>query len=125
MLCLALAGCGGGDDDAPKPITGPAKQVASVIERLERATAQQDFATICDDLLAAAARRQAGDGNCEKVLAERARGVRRPRIVIQSIDVNGATAEARVRTTARGQAVVEDVIQLVRENGRYRIAALG
>ena len=125
MLCLVLTGCGGGGDEKPKPIEGPAKEVAGVVERLERATARQDFATICEELLASSTRRQAGGDDCTRVLAERAGAVRRPRIVIEAIEVRGATAEVRVRTTARGQASVKDVIQLVREGGRYRIAALG
>ena len=124
MLCLVLAGCDGDESD-PKPIDGAAKQVATVVERLERATAQQDFATICDDLFASSTRARAGGTNCERLLAERARGVRRPRIVIEAIDVKGSRAEARVRTTARGQAAVRDVIRLVRERGRFRIASLG
>jgi hypothetical protein len=51
--------------------------------------------------------------------------VRRPRIVIRSIDVSGNAALARVRTTATGQAATNDVIRLVRERGRFRISSLG
>jgi hypothetical protein len=123
---LALAvGCGGGGPSAPKPISGPAKEVADVVARLQKATARQDFATICDDLLAAATRSQAGGADCVRVLGERAGSVRRPRIVVQAIEVDGNSAQARVRTTARGQAATTDVIRLIREGGRFRISALG
>lgn len=125
VICLLAAGCGGGDKVSPKPIQGPAKEVADVITRLESATAKQDFATICDDLLAAATRRQAGGADCVSVLQKRAGDVRRPRIVVQSIEVSGNTAQARVRTTATGQAATTDLIRLVREGGRYRISSLG
>jgi hypothetical protein len=96
-----------------------------VIQRLQSATRRHDFQTICDDLLAASTRRQAGGADCPAVLGERAKGVRRPRIVVRSIEVGGNTAVARVQTTAVGQAPTNDVIRLVREGDRFRISSLG
>jgi hypothetical protein len=120
-----MVGCGGGEKPKPKPISGPAKEVAGVIERLQHATATHDFATICEDLLASATRQQAGGADCPSVLGARARGVRRPRIAIQAIEVQGDRAQVRVRTTATGQAPVTDVIRLIREQGRFRVSSLG
>jgi hypothetical protein len=125
LLCILIAGCGGGGDSKPKPITGEAKQVATVIERLEKATAEQDFTTICDELLASATRREAGGDQCPDVLGQRARGVSHPRIRIQAIQVGGDRAQVRVRTTSTGQAPINDVIRLVRENGKFRVLSLG
>jgi hypothetical protein len=96
-----------------------------VIEWLEKATAKRDFSTICNDLLASATRKQAGGDSCPDVLDQRARGVRRPHIRIQSIEVAGNEARVRVRTTATGQAAISDVIRLVRENGQFRVLELG
>ena len=96
-----------------------------MVARLQKATAEQDFTTICDDLLAAATRREAGGDQCPDVLGQRARGVRHPRIRIQSIEIRGRDAFVRVRTTAMGQAPVTDVIRLVREDGHYRVFSLG
>ncbi len=96
-----------------------------MIQRLEKATARRDFTTICDDLLAAATRKQAGGDSCPDVLDQRARGVTHPRIRIQSIEVSDNEARARVRTTATGQAATSDVIRLVREQGQFRILSLG
>ena len=125
MLCVFVAGCGGGGGGKPKPISGAAKQAATVIQRLEKATARRDFTTICDDLFAATTRKQAGGDSCPDVLDQRARGVRRPRIRIKSIEVSGNAARVRVRTTATGQAPITDVIHLVRENGSFRVLSLG
>jgi hypothetical protein len=122
---MLLAGCGGGKKPQPKPISGPAKEVAAVVAQLEKATAQKDFSTICDDLLAESTRKQAGGVDCPAVLEARARGVARPRIAIQGIEVQGERAQVRVRTTATGQAATIDVLRLVRENGRFRVIALG
>jgi hypothetical protein len=124
-LCALAAGCGGGKNPAPKPISGPAKEVADVVKRLERATARRDFATICNDLLASATRSQAGGPDCVRVLGARASGVKRPRIAIQAIEVAGNSAQARVRTTASGQAPTTDVVRLIREGGHFRISSLG
>jgi hypothetical protein len=121
---MLAAGCGGGDDGKPKPIDGPAKDVAITIQQLQTATAKRDFTKICEQLLAAATRKQAGGAQCPDVLDQRARGVRRPRIKIVSIAVQGDKAQARVRTTAIGQAPAPNVIRLVRENGRFRILSL-
>lgn len=124
-VCVLVAGCGGGQKPKPKPISGPAKEVAAVVQQLEKATAKRDFTTICDQVLASATRKQAGGSECPAVLGARARGVRRPRITIQAIEVQGDRAQVRVRTTATGQAPTTDVLRLIRENGRFRVSSLG
>jgi outer membrane murein-binding lipoprotein Lpp len=123
--CALLAGCGAGGNPKPKPVSGPAKEVAATIERLESATAKRDFTAICDELLAGATRTQAGGAQCPEVLGARASDVRHPRIVIKAIEVQGTRAQVRVQTTAAGQAPTTDVIRLVREGGRFRILSLG
>jgi hypothetical protein len=125
VACICAAGCGAGDRAQPKPISGAAKEVAAVVQRLEKATARKDFSTICDELLASVTRKQAGGDDCPAVLGTRVRGVRRPKIKIESIEVDGARAQARVRTTASGQAATVDVIRLVREDGNFRVISLG
>jgi hypothetical protein len=125
VSCLLAAGCGGSGNSKPKPISGPAKQVADVVERFQKATASGDFVTICDDLFATSTRKQAGGDQCAALLAQRAQGVRRPRIRIKSIEVQGDSAAVQVTTTAAGQAAASDVIRLVREGGRFRVDSLG
>lgn len=124
VVGAVLAGCGDGDGD-PRPITGPAREAADVVERFERATASHDFATICAELFTAAVRERAGGEDCEQALAERGRRVRRPRILIDRIEVEGKRARVKVTTSAAGQARVSDTIVLAREDGRFRIASLG
>ena len=124
-MCMLAAGCGGSEKASPKPISGPPKEVADVVAQLQRATARRDFSAICDDILASAARRRAGGTDCARLLAERAGSIRRPRILVQSIEVDGGRALVRVRTTAAGQAATTDVLRMVRENGRFRISSLG
>lgn len=96
LVCLIVGGCGGGGASKPKPVSGPAKQVASVIWRLQKATAAHDFATIC-----------------------------RPLIRIQAVEIQDGRAAAGVQTTGVGQAPTTDVIRLVREKRGFRIVSLG
>ena len=123
LTAVALGSCGG-EDEEPKPISGPAKQVAATITSLERATAKRDFDTVCDELLAAAVRRQAGGGACAGQLRRTAAGVREPRIRIRKIDIEGDKATVAVTTRARGQAPAEDTVVLVRDDGQWRISQL-
>jgi hypothetical protein len=124
-MALLASGCGGGGAGKAQPIKGPAKQAAAVVQRLERATAAHDYATICTRLFSRAARAHAGGRECARLLAQRAAGVKRPRIEILSIEVAGPVARVHVRTTAAGQKPVRDVLRLRRERGRFRIASLG
>jgi hypothetical protein len=125
VACVFVAGCGGGGAARPKPISGPAKEVADVVQRLQKATAERDFTTICHQLFAASTRAQAGGADCPAVLGARARGVQRPRIVIKAIELQGAGARVTVRTTATGQAATTNVIRMVREKGQFRVSSLG
>jgi len=125
LVSALLGGCvGGGEEAQPKPAKGAPKQVADVIARFERAAAARDFATVCE-LFSTAARKRAGGERCQASLRSASTGVREPTIRILSIRIEAARASARVRTEAEGQAPVDETIELVREDGRYLISALG
>jgi hypothetical protein len=124
--CLALSSCSlGGGEAAPKPIRGAPRKIAAVVAALDRATRDRDYASICNELFTRAARGRAGGRDCERLMRSTARDVRRPSVELVSIRVKKGGAEARVRTRAAGQALLEDVIVLRLERGRYRIEGLG
>jgi hypothetical protein len=118
-----LTGCLGADDE-PVPATGAARDVAALVERLERATARSDFGTVCDDLFTAAARERAGGDDCERLTGSAAEGIRRPSIDIEAIDIRADRARVEITTHAAGQAEVPDVLELRREGGEWRVDAL-
>ena len=122
-LRVALASCGGDDDEGPDA-GGLAREASAVIEQLERSIAAGEFERICDELLSAEVRRQAGGGECPAMLERTSAGVKRPRIEVKEIKIEGATAVVEVVTVADGQARAEDKIRLVREAGGYRISSL-
>lgn len=125
IVMLAPSGCSLGADDEPKPVSGAAAQIATTVNQLERAVAQRDFATICDELFTATARRRAGGDECTGQMRSAAEGVERPSIEIEGIDVKNDQATVKVRTEAKGQARVSDELQLRRQGGRWLVEALG
>ena len=122
-LVIALAGCGGGDDD-DDDADALAREASAVVEQLERSIAAGDFEQICSELLSAEVRRQAGGGDCPAMLERTSASVKRARIEVNEIKIEGATATVDVVTVAQGEARVEDTIRLVREAGAYRISSL-
>ena len=124
IVLLAPSGCSLGDDDDAKPASGAAAQVATTVDRLERAVADGEYATICNQLFTAEARERAGGDDCVRQLRSAGEGVKRPRIEIERIDVKDNLAIAKVRTEAEGQALVSDELVLRREGGRWLVEAL-
>jgi hypothetical protein len=124
-VLLAPGGCSlGADEEAPRAGGAPAG-VAAVVNRLERATVEQDYATICDDVLTGAARRRAGGADCARLMRSAGREIEAPAIEITGISVHGERATVRVRTTAAGQQRVADSLQLRRGPDGWRIEGLG
>ena len=121
---LALAGCGGGDD-APGRVAKDAQRAGETVQRLERAIARRDFATVCRRLFTPALRDRLGGGRCPQMLRESARGIERPRIRVESISLQGSRAEVRVVTSSARQSPARDVIVLIERRGRYRVDGLG
>jgi hypothetical protein len=121
-LVIGLVGCGGGDDD--DTAAGLAREAGGVVKQLQRSIADRDFEHVCDELLSADVRRQAGGGDCPAQLARTSAGVKRPRIQVKAIRIEGANAVVDVVTVAQDQAPAKDTIRLVRENGAYRISSL-
>jgi hypothetical protein len=124
-LALAgIAGCSCGNGEEQQPAAGTVRAVGQTVDRLERAIAQGDWARVCRDLFTVSARRRAGGGGCPRLLRSNAEGIRRPRIRVLRIDVEGDRASVRVSSRARGQRPLTDVIDLRRVGGSYRVDSL-
>jgi len=126
IAAMITVGCGGEEatTTVPRDITGPPRQVARIVDRLDRAVRARNFERICDDLLTPEARQRAGGTNCATKMAAEAKGVRRPWIKLQSIHIVGSRAEAELLTSAKGEEPVEETLQLTRRGAGYRIVAL-
>ena len=97
--------------------------VRTSLERYEQASAEKDYQTLCDELLASSyVKRAASTGlPCEVALRTALEDVRNPTLEVLSVEVNGDRAAARVRGSAAGQVPGEDVYTLVREDDSWRI----
>jgi hypothetical protein len=125
VAMLAPAGCSLGGDDEPKPVAGVPKEIVATVDRLGRAIAERDFATVCDDLFTASARKRSGGAECASQLRSAGEDIRRPKIEIRGIDLAGDRAAVKVATEAEGQARVTDTLEMRRQDGRWLIEALG
>jgi hypothetical protein len=124
VAMLAPTGCSLGGDDEPKPVAGVPKEIVATVDRLGRAIAARDFATVCDDLFTASARKRSGGAECAAQLSSAGEDIRRPSIVIRGIDLKGDRAAVKVVTAAEGQARVTDTLEMRRQGGRWLIEAL-
>jgi hypothetical protein len=128
VLALAVVagpGCALDGSTEPKPAKGATREIAGVVERLERASARGDWRTVCDRLFTAAAKRRAGGSGCVRRLRSDAGGLAEPRLDVVRIALEErGRASVRVRSRARGQPPLEDVIELRRERGEYRVESL-
>jgi hypothetical protein len=113
----ALAGCGGESDP---------NQVRDVVTRFAQATAKKDYQQICDELIS---RRLAETVEqfglpCELAFRRGLQDVRYPKLRIVRVQVKKDRAFVAVRTSASNQMPSKDTLELVREDGQWRIAAL-
>ena len=121
---LAPAGCSIGGDEEPQPASGAPKAIAATVDRLERAIAAEDFATVCNELFTRGARERSGGADCPAQLRSTAEGLQRPGIEVRGFVLEGDRARVAVVTTARGQARVPDELLLTRSDGRWLVEAV-
>ena len=115
---------GGGDE--PPPVRGTPAEAVGVVQAFAHALATRDFATICDSLYSRRARAAAGGDDCQSVLAQASVRVRRPTVRITSVVLSrGGRAEVGVVAGTASDRPSPDVIRLVRQRGRFRIASAG
>jgi hypothetical protein len=126
VIALVVALVERGGDHGPPPVRGTAAEAVAAIESFQRALAARDYATICDELFARRARDAAGGDNCQSVLAQAAARLRMPVVEIRSIVLSrGGKATVGVLARTSGERPAPDVIHLVRQRGRFRIASAG
>jgi hypothetical protein len=124
VLAIAAlnAGCGS-DGSGSQTDAGEAR---SVVERFGSATARHDYQMICDELLADTLVKKVEDVGlpCEVAFEKGVGGVRNPKIDVRQVKVQGSRALVSVRSSATGEAPSDDAVQLVRQDGDWRIASL-
>jgi hypothetical protein len=114
-------GGGGGGSALPDD-----QQVRAVVARFAIATRAKDYQTICDRLLADTLVRTVESIGlpCESALQKGLTDVRDPRLEIRQVAIGSGRALVSVHSTAAGEAASDDAVQLVKEDGEWRIASL-
>ena len=116
---IALVGCGGGPTEE--------EQVRDTVDAFSKATAAKDYDKLCKQLLAPKLLEQVEQAGlpCEVALSKGLGEVKDPKVTIGQITVNGDSATADIRTSAKGEEPSRDTLKLTRIGGRWRIASLG
>lgn len=115
---LALGGCGSGPSDE--------QQVRSTVLAFSHATAAKDYGRMCGLLAPQLVEKVKQAGlPCAVALRKGLGGVRDPHLTLGRIAVNGDSATAEVRTSARGQPASRDTLKLTKVGGSWKIASLG
>lgn len=119
-LLLALAGCGASGDSATE-FEGAERDVARAIEDLEEAAQEDDPQRICQALLSRELAGRLGT-DCAAKIQRALDQADTFALTVESVRVTGDTARARVETGLDAEQI--EVLELIREDNAWRIAAL-
>jgi hypothetical protein len=120
LVVAVLAGCG---DRGPTP----EQQVRTTVSDFGRATADKDYKTLCDRILAPKLIEDVTSIglSCEAALKRGLGNVEDPRLTIGRVEIDGDQASAEIRSSAAGQEPSKDTLKLVKVNGTWKISSLG
>jgi hypothetical protein len=124
VVCGSLVACGTSAHEKKQQARKPAQQVADAVEALQHDLSTRNYQDLCERVFSSQARKQEGGVSCPTFVARQSQGVRDPVIEIKSIQVSGHTATASVVTSSAGEARAAESIELVWENGGFRVSAL-
>ncbi|HEY6762894.1 MAG TPA: hypothetical protein VI318_25550 [Baekduia sp.] len=125
LLVVALAGCGA-DEEHPNAGPSAEDQVRTAVAKFGIATQKKDYQQICDQLLSRTLvdKIEAVGLPCEGALQRGLGDVRSPTLEITEVSISKGKALVSIHTTAAGQQPSDDALELVQENGRWKIASL-
>jgi hypothetical protein len=123
VVCGSLVACGTSTHQKQQA-RKPAQQVADAVRALQHDLSTRDYRDLCERVFSSQARDQEGGVSCPTFVARQSQGVRNPVIEIKAIEVSGHRATARVVTNSAGEARAPETIELVWENGGFRVASL-
>ena len=122
-VCGSLVACGTSAHEK-KQARKPAQQVADAVAALQHDLSTRNYRDLCERVFSSQARDQEGGVSCPTFVARQSQGVRKPVIEVKSTQVRGHRAVAHVITSSEGQPRAAETIELVWENGGYRVSSL-
>jgi len=124
LAALALAACGSAGTDSSGSFEGQDREVASTVEDLQSAAADDDASEICRTLLAKSLLDQIGSGDaCQKAVSIAIDAVDTTELKVESVRIDGTNATARVKS-GTGDGSTTRTVQLTREGSNWKIATI-
>jgi hypothetical protein len=125
LIAGGLAGCGATSTSSGK-FQGEQAKVAAAIDSLSSAASSKDATKICTQILAPAVsdKLKAAGGSCASVVKKQLDTVDTFNVSVLGVTVNGATAQARVKSTSNGKDKTDTLGLLKLPNGSWRVASL-
>lgn len=116
----ALGACG--ETVSTSSFKGEARHVAETVSDFQKDATASDEQKLCSsDLAKALTKRLAAVGGCQAVVKGQLGQVDALNLTVQSISVNGTTAEARVKSSWAGKNRMS-TLSLVKEGKRWKIS---
>ncbi len=104
---------------------GEKHEVAQAISNLQGDATNNDQKKICErDLAQAIVSRLGGTKGCETALKEQLAQIDSLQLEVESIDITGSSARARVKSTYSGK-LATSALSLVKEGGKWKVSSLG
>ncbi|HYM44892.1 MAG TPA: nuclear transport factor 2 family protein [Solirubrobacteraceae bacterium] len=121
LLALGLGACGAAVSTGG--FKGEQHAVAQAISNLQKHVTALEQKKVCSDDLASAvvARLNVAPGGCAKAIETQMKEIDSFEVTVESVQIGGATATARVKSVHEGKSRV-DTLKLVKEGGKWKIS---
>jgi hypothetical protein len=121
LACAAALGACG-ETVSTSSFKGESRHVAETVSDFQKNATASDEQKLCaDDLAKTLTKRLGAAGGCQAVIKKQLGQVDALNLTVASIAVNGATAQARVKSTWAGKSRVS-TLSLVKEGSRWKIS---
>lgn len=104
---------------------GEQQKVAQTVANLQSHATAQEAKKICGEDLAAAnvARLKTASGGCKKAIESQLKEIDSFEATVESVQIDGSTATARVKGINGGKKVVQ-TMTLVKQGGKWRVSGI-
>jgi len=124
LLAIGVTACGA-TTVSTSSFKGEQQQVAKAVAHLQSHATALEAKKICgEDLAAAAVARLNASKGCKQAIESQLKEIDSFETTVQSVQVNGATATARVKSIDAGKKTIQTVT-FAKEGGKWRISGLG
>lgn len=123
IAALALGACA--TSVSTSAFKGEKHEVAQAVSNLQADATSNEQKKICErDLAKATVSRLGGASGCESALKEQLAQIDSLQLEVESIEISGSSATARVKSTYSGKAAISS-LALVKEGGKWKVSGLG